>query len=201
MQRKIPLFDLGNVLIQVNFAPFFAWLERQSDPDKAYRMTMLLESSLFFDFEFGNISQEEFYERCCKLLGAECSQAEFYQNFNEIFPGPMEGMPELLEELKATGPVYLLSNTNQAHAEKFLAQFPWLQKMDRLFLSHEMRKRKPYPGIYRELAHSIEVEPKQICFLDDREDNILGAHRAGLEAHVFQGVSHARQVLLEPIQV
>lgn len=193
--RKIPLFDLGNVLVRIDFSPFFDWLKSRSAEQNGERLRGLLSSSLFYDFEFGNVGRKEFFERCSQLYGVKAEEAEFFRNFNAIFAGPIPEMPELLEELLAEGPVYCLSNTNEAHAEAFMREFPFLGNMTKLFLSHEMRKRKPYPGIYRDIARELDIDPRSLCFFDDLEANVLGARKAGLEAHIFSGAASVRRLL------
>lgn len=194
--RPIPLFDLGNVIVKVDFNPFVSWLTEKSvhgDPEKA---RALLRSSLFSDLEFGHIGREEFSRRLRGLHGAEFTQEELEERFCAIFPGEVEGMVELLGELAAEGPVYCLSNTNEIHLEWLRERRPeLLRPFTRVFASHEVRARKPYPGIYRGVADSLGVSPAHLVFFDDLAANVEGARRAGLEAHLFLEAGQVRSRL------
>jgi HAD superfamily hydrolase (TIGR01509 family) len=192
----IPLFDLGNVIVKVDFDPFVEWLTARSEERDEAKVRLLLRSSLFYDLEFGHISRTEFARRLRSLYRAEFSQEELEENFCGIFPGLVPGMVELLEELTRAGPVYCLSNTNEIHLEWLKAREPdCLRHFTRVFASHEVGLRKPYPGIYRGVAESLGVAPGELVFFDDVHANVEGALRAGLDAHVFSEAGQVRSVL------
>lgn len=196
--KKIPLLDLGNVVIQVDFRPFLARLAEGAGEGKKELVSQLLGSSLFFDFEFGAISRTEFTKRINGLYAAHFSQAELEESFCGIFPGLVEGIRPAMEELAAAGPIYALSNTNEVHLEWLVRNHPGVMGLfTKVFASHELGARKPYPGIYREVARRIGVEPGSLAFFDDVPANVAGARRAGLEAHLFTETGQLRSWLRE----
>lgn len=190
--KRTPLLDLGNVVVQVDFQPFLAWLAEKAGHPATDQVAALLRSSLFYDFEFGHISRTEFVRRVGRLYGVELAAADLEERFCAIFPGLVEGIEPALEELAAEGPVYCLTNTNEIHLEHIRARFPVMAHFTRVFASHEMGRRKPYPGIYRDVARELNIDPRNIVFFDDVHANVQGALRAGLEAHVFDGVGSMR---------
>jgi HAD superfamily hydrolase (TIGR01509 family) len=193
--RKTPLLDLGNVIVQVDFTPFLSWLEKKSSLADKKSIPAILRSSLFYDFEFGHISRQEFGARISNLYKAQFYQEELEDQFCSIFPGLVDGMEGFLEELAADGPVHCLSNTNEIHLEYCLKRFPVLSRFHTIFASHQLNKRKPYPGIYVDVANALDLSPAEIIFFDDSHANVEGALRAGMEAHVFAGVSGLRTIL------
>jgi glucose-1-phosphatase len=194
--RKVPLLDLGNVVVQVDFAPFFSWLADRSGREIG-QVSQLVHSSLFFDFEAGQIRRQEFAQRISRLYGADFSQAELEERFCGIFPGLVDGIEPLLEELASEGPVFCLSNTNELHLASLRERYRCLDRFSRLFVSHELGVRKPYPGIYLDVARDLGLRPGELVFFDDSHANVEGALRAGLEAYVFQGVNQMGRVLKE----
>jgi FMN phosphatase YigB (HAD superfamily) len=191
---RIPLFDLGNVVIEVNFAPFVGWLaERSGNPAEAARV---LGTSLFFDYEFGRITRAQFASRLADLYGGNFSLSDVEERFCAIFPGPVSGIEELLHELAGEGEIYALSNTNELHLE-WLNRYhgALMGKFTKIFASHELGARKPDPGIYLQVARSLAVPPASLVFFDDLPANVEGARRAGLEAHLFTETGQARQIL------
>jgi putative hydrolase of the HAD superfamily len=192
---KIPLLDLGNVILQVDFGPFLEWLVQKAGPANESRARSFLSSSLCFEFEFGSVNRQEFTRRLGELYGARISVAEVEEMFCAIFPGPVEGMKEAVEERAAAGPIYALSNTNEIHLEWVRRHYPVVEKFTKLYASHEIHMRKPYPGIYRAVADDIGVAPEELVFFDDVAANVQGAIRAGLEAHLFTGVELFRGVM------
>lgn len=184
---KIPLLDLGNVIVKVDFHPFLSWLESQAR--RTVESKALLTSSLFYDFEFGNLSRDEFRRRVGEWTGCLLDRAEFETNFCAIFPSLVDGVEEAMDRLKGQGPVYCLSNTNEIHLEYINKHYPIMKKFDRVFASHEIQKRKPYPGIYHFVADALDLETKDMVFFDDVAQNVEGAKKVGMEAHVFLNVS------------
>jgi len=196
MPPRIPLFDLGNVIIRVDFEPFLSWLAERSSSGSREQAGTVLNSSLFFEYEFGNISREQFASGLAVLFGASISLPELEERFCAIFPGPVEGIEELLAELAAEGPLYALSNTNELHLEWLRRNHSGLMgKFTKIFASHELRARKPSVGIYRDVAGELGVPASSLVFFDDLEANVEGARRAGLEAHLFRETGQARAVL------
>jgi len=195
--QKIPLLDLGNVVIRVDFTPFCKWVSENTDIHDYEKILGFHRSSLYYDYEFGNISTEEFINRMGKIFGTQFNPEEFQKYFCAIFPSIVDGMPELLLELEDRG-VYCLSNTNLMHFEYILENFPEIRKFKKLFASHQIHKRKPYPGIYREVAKVLEVQPQELVFFDDSISNIEGAKKAGLFAHLFESVEQIRILVNEP---
>ena len=195
--QRIPLLDLGNVIVRVDFEPFFLWLQSRSKLDDLNKIRALLTSSLFFDFEFGNIPRQEFARRVRGLYQAEFSDEELEEKFCGIFPGLVDGMEDLLRELAAMGPVYCLTNTNELHLQHCLREFSILHSFTKIFSSYQLKRRKPYPGIYRDVAREIGVDARLLVFVDDSHANVKGAIRAGLEAHVFSDRSQVQNLLLK----
>ncbi|MCO5142209.1 MAG: HAD-IA family hydrolase [Oligoflexia bacterium] len=191
---EAPLFDLGNVIIEVDFRPFLSWVQQKSNTDEN-QAARLLGSSLFFDFEFGNVTRKEFHSRVNAHYRMNSSEDEFFEKFCSIFPGEVPGMFSLLEELSDKTRLFCLSNTNEVHLSYCLEKFPKLKLFSSIYASHEMKKRKPYPGIYRDVARSLDLNPRSLVFFDDVEANIEGARKAGLQAEIFNNSSQVRDVL------
>jgi glucose-1-phosphatase len=189
----LPLLDLGNVVVQVDWEPFFKYLESQVGPSARDKKTKFLKSSLFHDFEFGSIGPSEFASRAGRMFELTAPEDDFYEAFCKIFPGWMPGMQELLATLSEYGPFYCLSNTNEVHISFLKETMPDLNRFTKLFLSHEMKRRKPYPGIYRDVCKLIPCGPKDLVFFDDLPENVAGAKKAGLHAHLYKDTAQIGQ--------
>ncbi len=192
---KKTLLDLGNVVIQVDFGPFFAWAAAKGKFSSPEQYHFFLRSSLFYDFEFGQLPRKEFFRRTKELLGLSANQDEFEEKFCAIFPGLVPGVEAFFHE--HTEPVYCLTNTNEIHLEFIQKQFPIMERFAKIYSSYDLQKRKPYPGTYREVAKLMECHPREVIFFDDVAANVEGAIRAGLDAHVFQEFQGLRERLKE----
>jgi len=186
--KKTVLLDLGNVIVTVDFRPFLSWLQNKAGNGRP--VEPLLRSSLFYDFEFGNMSPAEFTRRLSALYAADFELPELEREFCGIFPGLVEGIEEVLEGLP--DPLYILSNTNELHLNYLRREFPLMQRFEKVFASHEMHQRKPYPGIYQNVANALSILPQDLVFFDDLHANVEGALKAGLEAHVFESAGQLK---------
>jgi FMN phosphatase YigB (HAD superfamily) len=192
----IPLFDLGNVVVRFSWEPFITWACGLSNNHDRAHAEAFLKSALFIDFEVGAVSREELGRQLAAHFGAEFSQPELERAWCSIFQGLVPGMPEWLAELAGKGPVYCLSNTNEVHLDWIAREMPLaLGSFTKVFASHELRMRKPFPEIYREVARQLGTEPSGIVFFDDVQANVDGAREAGLKAYLFSDTSSARDIL------
>jgi putative hydrolase of the HAD superfamily len=64
-----------------------------------------------------------------------------------------------------------------------------------VFVSGELGTLKPGPDIYQALINGLDVTPERIIFIDNREDNILGAEGLGIVGHVYTNAAELRNYL------
>lgn len=192
----IPLFDLGNVVLKLDFSGFESWVsERATVTYPEGVMGRLGPSSLWHDFEFGNIDSLEFTRRVGAIFGTNFDAHEFQHKFCSIFPGTVPGISDLLSEL--SGRVYCLTNTNKMHYDFITHRFQEMKHFAKVFASHEMRMRKPWPGTYQAVADWMGVSPREVIFFDDVGANVEGARKAGMRAFLFEGTEAAKRILEE----
>jgi putative hydrolase of the HAD superfamily len=86
----------------------------------------------------------------------------------------------------------ILSNIGDAMEAGILARFDWLQSFHHHTFSHRLGIAKPDLAIYRYAAQGLGEDPSHILFIDDREDNVQAARKAGMVA--VQYSSHAEFV-------
>jgi putative hydrolase of the HAD superfamily len=93
------------------------------------------------------------------------------------------------------------SNTNATHAASFTYHFGTeLSHFETLYLSQEVGQRKPDTQAFLTVCDRMGYAPKDGVFLDDTQENVMGAKAAGLEAYLTRGETQvARQltILLE----
>jgi HAD superfamily hydrolase (TIGR01509 family) len=64
-------------------------------------------------------------------------------------------------------------------------------------VSAEFKARKPDQIVYQRICERYGYEPKHCAFIDDREENILGAEQAGLTGHTYTSLANFQKFLLE----
>lgn len=77
-----------------------------------------------------------------------------------------------------------LSNTEKS-AIPVLTEKGWVNWFDTLVVSCQLKQMKPNDDIYQTLINRCKVNPEEILFVDDKEENVLGARRNGIAAYQF----------------
>jgi len=185
------VFDIGNVLLRFDFglaigkvAPFCS-VAPEAIPG-------LLEP-LKIELETGRLRGEPFLAEVTRVLGYGGSPELLRKAWQEIF-SPIDATHQLVERWSRTHPLYLLSNTNDLHAEYFLDRYSVFAKFkDRVF-SHEVGVMKPDLGIYTRAEEQFGLAPERTLFIDDLKPNVEAAAKAGWQVHHYS--EHAHDALL-----
>lgn len=94
---------------------------------------------------------------------------------------------EFLQKLAENYRLFLLSNTDPIHIEKFEqdagASFysDFYQCFEKVYFSHEIGYRKPAEEAYYYLINKHEVQPKRTLFVDDKDFNTNAAEALGFQ--------------------
>jgi putative hydrolase of the HAD superfamily len=182
-KNPLLLFDLGNVIIQYTFDKTFDyWSKVSGISSDTIREKFFADYSDLLWFETGDISETRYRRVVSKLLGFGFSDKEFADGLNAMFIGLTPGIEELLQKLRQRHTLAALTNTNIVH-ERFFTQAysKALIHFDKIFMSHRIHARKPEAESYLIVAKYYKIEPGQVVFLDDKEDNIQGAKDCGFQ--------------------
>ncbi|MEW6388756.1 MAG: HAD family phosphatase [Thermodesulfobacteriota bacterium] len=187
-------FDLGNVLIKVDHLRFCRRLARLADrtPEEVY--ADVFATGLEPGYDTGRLSSREFYQRVISHFQVNLPYPQFCSWWNDIFD-PMEGMAELIEDLKARYPLILVSNTNALHFPYICRRFPLVHHCRGFILSYRVGSRKPEAAIYQALIRETGRPPEQCLFIDDKSSFVEAAKTHGLTAWRFTSTQEFLQDL------
>ena len=183
------LFDLGNVLIDIDFyrcARF--WSDRSGVPAETLASRFRIDKT-YRDFECGRIAASDYFVALRRMLGIDLPDEDMRQGWNAIIRGEKHGIRDCLVGLARRYPLYVLTNTNPEHEIVWRnAHQDLLSHFVGVFVSSRMGFRKPDVEVYHTTAQSIGLPCEQILFFDDIEENIIGARQCGMSAvHVADG--------------
>lgn len=82
--------------------------------------------------------------------------------------------------------LYLLSNAG-TRFPRALEGRGFYPRLDGAVVSAHEKVSKPDRRIYERLCGRYGLQPRECLFVDDIEENVKGAVRAGMEAHLFNG--------------
>ena len=195
MIRNI-IFDMGGVLIQFDREYFIRRLGVANE-DERILMNEVFCSLEWAQLDRGTITQAGAIANMCARLPQRLHEAATNLVTHWDRPIiPMEGMYELVAELKALGyGIYLLSNAT-LRLHEFWPDIPASRFFDGTLISADVKLVKPQPEIYTLLCNTFGLQPSECFMIDDMPMNIEGAYEAGLAGFVFHGeVSALRNAL------
>ena len=178
------IFDLGNVIIDIDFQRVLQVWSQHSGVPVATLQARFTHDAAFCEHERGTLSDAEFAGAVNRVLGMQLSFAQFAEGWQAIFGALRMPVIERMQQLRAAGEtVGVLSNTNALHCELWPSLYPQVaHSADRVYLSNEMGWRKPQPQIYQQVLADTGFTPAQSCFFDDNADNIAAARALGIES-------------------
>lgn len=196
------IFDFGQVL--VHFLPQQMTSAYVSDPQDCQTVCDVIFDRLYWDkLDDGSITDEALKAAACRRLPARLQQVacRVYDGWVEQLPF-IEGMPRLVQELKAAGGrLYLLSNISEGFTKAY-AHVPRLVELfsqfDGLVFSGPLGITKPGKAIFQHLLSTYGLQAEDCIFIDDAPKNVAGAQAVGIQGYLFDGdVQRLRQALLK----
>jgi FMN phosphatase YigB (HAD superfamily) len=175
------IFDFGDVFIDKN----------NEEKGKALKALGLKEwneelEKLERKFETGKINEEEFLAGLQKYM-PPASLTDIKTAWNAgIGEFPLYRL-EFLQKVSQNYRLFLLSNTDPIHMEKFEqdagASFysDFYQCFEAIYFSHEIGYRKPEEKAMYYLINKHDIQPKQTLFVDDKEINVKAAEAMGFQ--------------------
>lgn len=186
MIRNI-IFDMGGVLVHYSPARFVDLLD-VDETDKALLLREVFNTVEWVRMDRGTIAEDEAVAAVKANLPPRLhGEADRLFHWWELELRPMEGMAELLAELKELGyGVYLLSNATVRQPEYFGA-LPFNQYLDGRVISAWFKVLKPQKEIFDILLWEYDLRAEECFFVDDSNANVEGACHLGMAGAVFDG--------------
>ncbi len=184
MTIKAIVFDLGGVIIDLDFSNFYNRIITQSPLNKPQTPIMLEFFRQSDIYHQGNMTDDEFYQLACDLLQVcMLNQSEFFEAFNSIISGYNSEIVEIIRKIRDNGRYKLLalSNVNASHWDYILEKkWEFINYFNELILSHEIHLIKPDPEVFKYTIQKAGYKPEQIVFIDDGLNNIRSARELGI---------------------
>ena len=191
------VFDMGQVLIRWTPQLMASYLELP-DGDAAMVEKELFRNVEWVQLDHGVISEEDAIASVCKRL-----PEHLHEGVERLVTGwwkwplvPVDGMAELVRELKSMGyGIYLLSNAS-SHLHEYFHRIPGSECFEGKVVSADLKLLKPQAEIFHTLYQKFDLNPAECMFIDDAPANAEGAIMTGMQSIVFHGdVSRLRQEL------
>lgn len=184
------VFDFGNIFMRLDYEVFFnrfselmgyTFNRETVSPDLMHAMKQ---------HEMGLLSNED-WVKAFQVIKPELTKQQVFEAWNKLLVGVPKHHFEFLKELEKKYRLFLLSNINAVHeawiddymkkehgVEDFKTQY-----FEEYFYSHHIHLRKPNKNIYTHVEAKLnESGVTDFLFIDDMEENVIGAREAGWKA-------------------
>jgi glucose-1-phosphatase len=174
------IFDLGNVLVHVDFARTKKLLINAGVSDSNFNR--FFGKGIRRDFESGKITTSEFMNMAFRELGGNVPKSKLKELFEDMFDEIPE-MKSFLKNLARSGKfkLFLLSNTNPLHFNYIRKKFGYVNLVYKFVLSYRLKMIKPGKRIYTTVLEKYRLKPEETLFIDDLKDNCFAAQKCGMQ--------------------
>lgn len=190
------IFDFGNVILDIDTQRTVDALSKYGFQDWQRMDSPEFYQQIIFPLEKGLDSPEVFRDKMRDFLQMDLSDEQIDTAWNALLFRLTKERITLLEKARKHYSIFLLSNSNLIHYQKFVqdlssnfgyAQFEGL--FDKAYFSFELQMIKPDTKIYDFVLNDQKLHPAETLFIDDRIDNIEGAEKTGMQTfHLTNGI-------------
>jgi 2-haloacid dehalogenase len=190
------VFDVGNVLVDWNPRAVFA--QHIADPA---RLDRFLGEVATMDWHLQHDAGRDFAETSAERIALFPDEAENIRRWGAEFGATigdlLPGMADLVADLDARQvPLYAITNFSHEFWPPFRAREAALfDRFRDILVSGEVKLVKPDPAIYALALKRFGLGPGEALFVDDRQENVEAAERAGLAGHLFRDAQTLRAEL------
>ncbi len=185
---KAIIFDLGGVILNIDYQRTVVEFEKLGVPHFGEIFSQFKQSSFTDDFEIGKISENDFYETVKAKTEVDFSFSEFCAAWNAMLLDLPPQRIEILKKLSEQYRLFLFSNTNETHYNKFITKvesdFDIL--FEKTYYSHQFGLRKPDKFAFQTLLERNNLVAEETLFIDDSYQHIESANSLGIRTLLIQ---------------
>lgn len=197
------IFDLGGVLLNIDPMKTIDTFGNLGMEQLVGDKGLTYDHDIFYMMEQGKITPDEFREGVLALLPLRVS----YQQVDDAWTAMLLDFPtirvELLKSLRKDFGIYLFSNTNAIHVERFHSNFrnqhgfEVSALFEKDFYSNEIGYRKPSPESFQEIIRLSGINPEESLFIDDSLPNVESAIACGLKGYWLEPGQKVEEIFKE----
>ncbi|MDP2337767.1 MAG: HAD family phosphatase, partial [Bacteroidota bacterium] len=175
------IFDLGGVLLNIDPRKTIDAFGKLGMSQLIGDKGMTYDHEIFYRMEQGQISPDEFRNGVLQLLPAKVTFEEIDLAWTAMLLDFPEIRIKILKNLRQDFKVYLFSNTNAIHVEKYHSNFrkqhgfEVSSLFEKDFYSNEIGYRKPTPESFQEIIRLSGIQAEESLFIDDSLPNVEAA--------------------------
>lgn len=191
IKTKNIIFDLGGVLLNIDYNKTLKAFEQLGFPHFSAMYSQFTADALFEKLETGEVSNGIFYKTLISNHPV-ITQQDIKEAWNAMLLDFRLESIGFLQNLSTNYRLFLLSNTNAIHYETFREKFiteTGMVSLDSFFTkayySHLINLRKPTKKVYDFVLQDAGILAAETLFVDDSYNNIETAASMGFKSHLL----------------
>lgn len=175
---KTIIFDMGNVIINVDASRTIAAFEALGIHQGADIFTVQKQSQLCDQLEVGDINRDAFLAALADYSPRNIDPDALMAAWEAMVLHTTPERLRILQVLRQHYDVFLLSNTNEIHYDTVTRHLnthdvDTIESLfDRTYLSYQVGHRKPTAAIFEHVAQDAKLNPAETLFIDDLPANL-----------------------------
>lgn len=170
------------MLIDFSYDDLFHFFREKNIPVKSVHA--FAEKTDLKAYEYGRISTDDYLDNLSGLFDGGVNRDELISKWVQIFE-PVTEMLEWASSLKSGYGVFLLSNTSVLHWDYLISEYHIDAVGLGMLASFEVGAMKPEEAIFRAAEQRFHLSPEHTLFIDDIQENVMGAVASG-----WRGIHH-----------
>lgn len=179
------VFDLGGVVVDVEFSRFFTTLPVSAQSSALAHRDRIIALFAEYEGQSGRMPVAQLFDDLRALLGGYLGDDDFVAAINSVLVGEKKAVAAAIEKLAQQYQIACLSNTNHVHWDTLNVKFPCFQFFKLKLASHLIGYSKPDLRIYQIAQEQFGVDLEKILFFDDKPENVTAARQLGWSAYRF----------------
>ena len=184
------VFDFGGVICNIDFR--LSELKFKELGFKGFNPSYSVDGGedVFRRLEGGKISIPEFSGILKKYLTPDVTDEEVLEAWNAMILNIPSHRVKLLEAVRKSYRIFILSNSNEVHYNKYLGDFSknygyhsFTSLFEKTWFSFQIHLQKPSKEIFEYVIRDGNLDPFETLFVDDSLQHIEAAGNVGLRTY------------------
>jgi putative hydrolase of the HAD superfamily len=182
------IFDLGNVILNIEYQKTINEFNKIGIKDASVFYSQSIQQEIFNLLETGKISEFDFLIEVNKLC-PKASHKQILSAWNALILDLPQKRISLINNLKSSFSIYLLSNTNVIHINEIKKKIgvkkynSFYNLFNKVYYSHEIGLRKPNPESFNIILNENDLNVNEVLFIDDSIQHIKTAKKLGIKTY------------------
>jgi len=184
---KAITFDLDGVYFINGKSKFIANLGKLGVSEEEAIRVFIKSDEMNKLYKQGKMTDQEFWTFAIKEWGLDIPIDQIVTMLIDGYD-INEGAVEIVKAMrKKEYKTCICSNNFPARINGLNERFKFLDDFDIVVLSYQVGAKKPSNKIFQYLIDRSGVNPEEIIFADDDEDNLDGAEKLGIQTFLYEG--------------